>query len=108
MGYGDDATRLCDLVRGSIVYQSLAGIRLGLEKIAERVDIVRLKNRFDPSYDADQTAGYRDVSLLFQVIVGSSERRHICECQLQHQEIYRRKTRGGHARYKSFRNKIGH
>merc|ERR1712054_562529 len=105
--YGDDGSLLADLTRGSIIYESMKGIEDGLRLLAQESSIVRLKNRFDPSYDSAATAGYRDVSINISFPAGSGMRIHICEVQLQHKELFALKSEGGHKRYIEFRNLSG-
>eukprot|EP00928_Gymnodinium_smaydae_P062820 TRINITY_DN46591_c0_g1_i1.p1 TRINITY_DN46591_c0_g1~~TRINITY_DN46591_c0_g1_i1.p1 ORF type:complete len:471 (+),score=29.21 TRINITY_DN46591_c0_g1_i1:33-1445(+) len=105
--YSDDASYLVDLVRGSIVYNSIAEIEAGLRALADKAKVVRLKNRFDPSYCASASAGYRDVSVNIEFSGLPGARSLICEVQLQHQDLYALKTDGGHSRYVAFRNLCG-
>jgi len=88
-------------------FQSL---RHALELIGRdpEVRLMRIKNRFDRSYDAHKSAGYRDVSLILQIV---SEKAcylgleyHCCELQLHIDTLYESKTDGGHKRYVQWRN----
>ena len=44
-----------------VVFEDLRGLTACLECIAadQEARVVRVKNRYDPAYDTDQTAGYR-------------------------------------------------
>ena len=83
-----DVSRLVDLCRQSIVFDSPADLADCLGIIARDPDvlIVRVKNRLDPAYDAGPCAGYRDVALNLRVVRGDSRRLglhlHVCEVQL--------------------------
>ena len=63
--YNGDPACLTDIVRTSIVCSSLEE----LERVAKTVfcdtlvQVIRVKNRFDPDYDSKTTAGYRDISM---------------------------------------------
>ena len=63
--YNGDPASLTDIVRTSIVCSSLEQ----LESVAKAVfgdksvQLIRVKNRFDPDYDSSTTAGYRDISM---------------------------------------------
>eukprot|EP00960_Hanusia_phi_P077632 768720-Hanusia_phi.AAC.1 len=63
--YAGDVSRLFDIVRQSIVFENLSSLQRCLEMIAEdsELQVIRVKNRFDRSYDPRQTGGYRDVCL---------------------------------------------
>jgi len=104
--YGDEASKLVDVVRSAIVFQSVAALRACLELILKESDVRRLKNRFDPAYNAASSAGYRDLSLnIAWPLPGGRE--HVCEVQLHLAPIYALKTEGGHRRYIQFRNALG-
>eukprot|EP00929_Paragymnodinium_shiwhaense_P018903 TRINITY_DN13060_c0_g1_i1.p1 TRINITY_DN13060_c0_g1~~TRINITY_DN13060_c0_g1_i1.p1 ORF type:complete len:491 (+),score=30.46 TRINITY_DN13060_c0_g1_i1:102-1574(+) len=105
--YKDDSSRLCDLVRGSLVYDGMSGIAAGLALLNEEVTIVRLKNRFDPKYDATASAGYRDVSVNLEFRYDLDRAPHICELQLHHASMFALKSEGGHKRYIEFRDSCG-
>eukprot|EP00929_Paragymnodinium_shiwhaense_P094393 TRINITY_DN54939_c0_g1_i2.p1 TRINITY_DN54939_c0_g1~~TRINITY_DN54939_c0_g1_i2.p1 ORF type:complete len:505 (+),score=68.11 TRINITY_DN54939_c0_g1_i2:194-1708(+) len=105
--YADDCSKLCDVVRGSIVYDSLEGIQKGLEVLREETTIRRLKNRFDPSYDATLTGGYRDLCLNVDMDCGKCRAPHTCEIQLHHVKLFGLKSHGGHTRYIEFRDLCG-
>eukprot|EP00747_Dinoflagellata_sp_TGD_P090542 gnl/TRDRNA2_/TRDRNA2_164732_c0_seq1.p1 gnl/TRDRNA2_/TRDRNA2_164732_c0~~gnl/TRDRNA2_/TRDRNA2_164732_c0_seq1.p1 ORF type:complete len:656 (-),score=83.55 gnl/TRDRNA2_/TRDRNA2_164732_c0_seq1:302-2269(-) len=108
--YGGHVSRVVDIVRASIIYEDLQDLIVGLRTIiADDNAIIRaVKNRFDSTYDASTTAGYRDVCLILRL--DSNETRaagcnlHMCEVQLHIQSFFSVKTDEGHARYIEWRN----
>lgn len=50
------------------------------------IQILRIKNRLDPSYDSAQSAGYRDVLINIRLATAESYtlgvNAHVCELQL--------------------------
>ncbi len=86
-----DASRLLDLCRQSIVFENIANLATCLRTIEADPDvhILRIKNRLDPSYDSLTTAGYRDVELNMLIVNQATEdlgiSTHVCEMQLIHQ-----------------------
>jgi hypothetical protein len=113
-GYRGDATRLRDLVRCSIVFDDIASLFAGLKLILgdDRIEVLRVKNRFAGEYDPTESCGYRDIQLNMvlkgcnfdedQKELGLHE--HICECQLHLACFYDQKDDLGHAAYVRFRN----
>mmetsp|Transcript_1385 Transcript_1385/g.3059 ORF Transcript_1385/g.3059 Transcript_1385/m.3059 type:complete len:507 (-) Transcript_1385:161-1681(-) len=108
--YAGDACRLLDICRGCLTFVDFQSLRHALELIGRdpEVRLMRIKNRFDRSYDAHKSAGYRDVSLILQIV---SEKAcylgleyHCCELQLHIDTLYESKTDGGHKRYVQWRN----
>ena len=80
--YGGDASRVLDVVRGSIVAETEVEILAIYEKLRRGLDIVRVKNRFDkPSI-----TGYKDLLLTIAVPIGDAE--HLCELQLHLRAVY--------------------
>ena len=83
-----DVSRLVDICRQSIVFDSVGGIVecLGLIEQDEDVKILRIKNRFGPAYNSADSAGYRDVAMNIHVITPESRalglNTHVCELQL--------------------------
>ena len=68
LAYADDYSRLKDLRRASIVCPSVAGIVLLCQDLAvSNLQLLRVKNRFDRKYQAEQSAGYRDLQFNIQV-----------------------------------------
>jgi hypothetical protein len=114
--YNGVATRLCDLVRCSLVFDTPEGMEAGLDLILKdrSIRIVRAKNRFARDYDAPkQSCGYRDIQLNAvvegdrftddEVALGLHE--HACEIQLHLSAVYEHKNDEGHKRYVEYRNR---
>ena len=108
--YRNDASRLLDIVRQSLVFEDLQSLMRCLESIGfdPEVQLVQIKNRMDPSYDSARTAGYRDVCvsmrLLTPAAVAAGAWGHVCEVQLMLLSVARVKTAEGHKRYVAFRD----
>ena len=62
-------SRLVDLCRQCIVFDSLNDLAACLETIAADQDvlIVRVKNRLHPAYDSSASGGYRDVAVNLRI-----------------------------------------
>ena len=111
--YGSDPSKLLDVCRQSIVYDSVADLCHGVKAIQEdpEVFVVRCKNRLDPDCNAAYSAGYRDISLNLRIQNSASASIgvdcHVCEVQLMLKSFALIKNADGHARYMSFRNARG-
>lgn len=105
--YKDDASRLCDIVRASLIFNSVAEAAQCLRLIAaqDHFKPCRVKNRLDRSFDSKLSAGYRDLSLNLRWDGNGTW--HICELQLQLRALYALKTDGGHKRYVQWRDNQG-
>ena len=92
-----DVSRLLDLCRQSIVFDSAADLALCLAAIRADSDVlvVRVKNRMDPHplthsdrscCDSQPVAGYRDVAINLRIRSQAAVRLgldgHVCELQL--------------------------
>ena len=72
------------------------------------VQLMRVKNRFNPDYDATASAGYRDILMNIKLTSKDDEfAEQIFEVQLQLQAFYDEKTDQGHANYAKFRDLRG-
>jgi hypothetical protein len=113
-GYAGDATRLRDLVRCSLVFETAEHVEAALDLILvdPAVRILRVKNRFASTYDAKESCGYRDIQLNAVVTEQNFEEEglalglheHVCEIQLHLAPIYEKKNDEGHKRYVKYRN----
>lgn len=66
--YGGDATRITDLVRGTIELPDVASANAALERLIERYgQPVKLKNNLDPTRPPPFANGYRDINAVFLV-----------------------------------------
>jgi hypothetical protein len=71
MGYMlQDTSWLVDLCRQSIVFEDVNSLADCLRAISadQEVQVVRVKNRLDAEYNAQQSGGYRDVSLNIRIV----------------------------------------
>jgi hypothetical protein len=113
-GYKGDATRLRDLVRCSLVFDSVEHLEAGIDVILTdpTVSILRVKNRFASTYNAEDSCGYRDIQLNAVVTPQSFNdaeielglHEHVCEIQLHLKPMYDLKNDAGHKRYVKYRN----
>jgi hypothetical protein len=105
-GKPTDFETACDIVRGSVVCESMADLLVVLRlllKMQEEgmIKIVRIKSRFkNPT-----TAGWADAMLNFVCLLGGAAAAgHVCELQLVHADMLKaRKEFGGHSAYAAFR-----
>ncbi len=85
---------LLDVCRQAIVYESVAALIAGLQAIVADGDVVlvRVKNRMQVGWPADETAGYRDVAINVRVENENTRRlgieTHVAEVQLVLRAIY--------------------
>lgn len=111
--YGGDASRLLDVSRDCLVYESANQLAIGIRVIHadDDVEIVGVKNRLGHDHDARRTCGYRDVSLIIRFCTEAAERRkldlHLCELQLLLKDFAVLKNEEGHARYVRLRDARG-
>eukprot|EP00929_Paragymnodinium_shiwhaense_P028279 TRINITY_DN16428_c0_g1_i1.p1 TRINITY_DN16428_c0_g1~~TRINITY_DN16428_c0_g1_i1.p1 ORF type:complete len:671 (+),score=51.04 TRINITY_DN16428_c0_g1_i1:196-2013(+) len=110
--YTGNPQALVDLVRSSIVCETPQQALAVLRRVqADRAaNIVRIKNRFDPCFDARICGGYRSLSLNLIIVnletCAMCAERHICELQIGLREIDAMKTDGGHRRFVQFRDSV--
>jgi len=111
--YQQELGLLTDVSRESLVFATVQDLVATLQIIAadEDVQVVRVKNRLDPSYDAKASAGYRDVALNLQIVTPYTAElgidTHVCELQLILVRFAELKSEEGHKRYVEFRNARG-
>ena len=108
--YHGDVSKLSDLVRQRIFFDSLTDLCRCLEEIRRdaRLQVVCLKNRFDTDADVSRTAGYRDVLVRVRVCTKTTEElgvsEHVCELQLAHREMSQHLSPAQHERYLGYKN----
>lgn len=91
--YEGEATRITDLARSTIVFDTPQQIQQAMGRIRDRAEVVRLKDRF-----AEPAGGYRDVMLNLRMPNG-----HIVEIQLHLKAILDVKNGPGHQLYEQIR-----
>jgi len=111
--YANDLSLLLDLARQSLVFESMADLTtcLGIISTDSNVRVERIKNRLDPTYNSDDTAGYRDVCVNLRVVSSLAQALgveiHMCEVQLLLREYAALRSADGHKRYVQGRNDRG-
>jgi hypothetical protein len=105
-GKPTDFETACDIVRGSIICESMGDLLAVLKLLLQfkqdgQIKIVRVKNRFDNP----TAAGWADAMINFICLSGSAAAAgHVCELQLTHATMLKaRKDFGGHNAYAAFR-----
>mmetsp|Transcript_23416 Transcript_23416/g.37472 ORF Transcript_23416/g.37472 Transcript_23416/m.37472 type:complete len:483 (+) Transcript_23416:44-1492(+) len=99
--YDHDWSKLTDIARASLIYESLSKMLVALEAIRkdeQTFTILRIKNRFDKSVNS----AYRDCSML--VWLNKVGNKHVCEVQLHLKAYIDKKGAGGHMAYKGARS----
>ena len=108
--YNNDVSRLVDISRHTIFFETFTDLTMCLGEIVTDFDVKveRIKSRMSVKYDSGQTAGYRDVALNVKIdsamaaMLGCET--HLCEVQLLLCKFGELKTQEGHARYVQFRD----
>mmetsp|Transcript_18739 Transcript_18739/g.29244 ORF Transcript_18739/g.29244 Transcript_18739/m.29244 type:complete len:109 (+) Transcript_18739:1769-2095(+) len=103
-------SRLVDVTREAIVFESISDIEEALLAIEADPDVVvvRVKDRLDPVKSVEDTAGFRCCIINLHVLNYHSVRlgleRHVAEVQLLLRSFAEIKSELGHRRYVAFRN----
>ncbi len=77
-----------DICRKQIIFEQPEGLLTCAQLILAdpELHIVRVKNRFEPSYNAEMSGGYRDVCFNLRIITLETKSlgldAHVCELQL--------------------------
>ncbi len=99
--YDADWRKLCDIVRTSIVFESVEALNACFKLIAEDPDVEVLygkeeKNRLRDGYDARSSLGYRDVQLNVKLVSNaarlSNVEQFVCELQLHMSPMHKKKS----------------
>jgi hypothetical protein len=91
--YDNDASRIVDLARSSVVFRRPAQVAAALRGICARSRVIRVKDRF-----AKPVNGYRDI--LLNIEMGNG---HVVEMQLHLRAILKAKNGPAHALYEQAR-----
>lgn len=108
--YSGDASRLIDLVRSSITFETMDALIKAVEKIGSdpKVAVLNYKNGFSEDFEVRDSAGYRNVALSLIVVDKFTTKLccnlHICELQLGLKAIEDKRNAGGHKKYVEWRN----
>ena len=108
--YNNDVSRLVDVSRQSIVFDTFTDLTMCLGEIVTDLDVKveRVKSKMSMTYDSSTTAGYRDVALNMKMdtdlacALGCET--HLCEVQLLLKKFGDLKTAEGHQRYVQHRD----
>ena len=83
-----DISHLLDICRQTIIFEdpsSLAKCMSIIDRDSE-ANVVRVKNRLDPTFNTARSAGYRDVALNLKLVTEETLKmgleEHVCEVQL--------------------------
>ncbi|OJJ17113.1 hypothetical protein BKI52_30850 [marine bacterium AO1-C] len=93
--YGQDATRILDLVRGTLVFESVTDLVQGQRYISQVFEVYRIKNTIGSEFT---DTGYQDMKINVQLSTG-----HIGELQLNLKSMVHQKGAGGHGLYRFIR-----
>jgi len=108
--YNGDVSRLGDIVRFSLFFDTFTDLTQALGCIVTDFDVKveRVKSRMSLKHDGDATAGYRDVMLNLRVCTKGTAMlgcdTHLCELQLVLKSFGELKTAQGHQRYIMYRD----
>ena len=91
--YGGDASRITDIVRSSVIFETEEQVLQALTTLEQDMDVIRIKNRFE-----NPVNGYRDV--LLNILLPN---RHIAEMQLHLRNILDVKYEFGDKLYQEIR-----
>jgi hypothetical protein len=88
LSFLQDVSRLLDLSRQSITFDSAVDIAACIRALREDSDVhvVRIKNKLNPAFDSGPYGGYRDVAINLRlktaVTICLGLESHVCELQL--------------------------
>ena len=108
--YNGDVSRLGDIVRFSLFFDTFTDLTQALGCIVTDFDVKveRVKSRMSLKHDGDATAGYRDVMLNLRLCTKAAAMlgcdTHLCELQLVLKSFGELKTAQGHQRYILYRD----
>ena len=110
--YKDNIALLCDVVRETVVFQSVGDMVLMMRALGQdpEIHVLLVKNRMLPPDDrkASLSGGYRDVLIRLcvqnEVTMDLGISNHVCELKFLLKEFYMYKSQVGHEHYVAFRN----
>lgn len=107
--YHGDVRKVLDLVRASIIVDTVREARQALDLVLKEADVFVLKCRYDLAYDGKATNGYRDMNLQlsFRQLEGTQFDGFVFELQIILADFFKIKSEGQHAKYIECRNLRG-
>jgi hypothetical protein len=105
-----DVSKLTDIVRQKMLFKTLGDLCTCLECITqdEEIEIVSIKNGYDPQSDAADSVGFRDVLVSLRIVSKATVffrlTEFLCEIQLCHIEFSSKLTAACHARLLSYKD----
>lgn len=112
--YSGDHLRVLDFVRSTVIVDTAAEAKHVLEFVMKQVTVHTIKNRYNPDYSGEETAGYRDINmqLSFEDMKGRIEDGErldgfVFELQIIMSGFLAIKSNEGHKRYILCRNLRG-
>merc|ERR1712107_152736 len=106
--YGGDFRKVLDMLRSTLQVATISDVyrTLGFILAQPNVLVYRIKNRFDPKFNAKETFGYRDLNMQISFVEfqDSVFAGHICELQIHIVDMLKLKTEQGHQNYVQYRN----
>jgi hypothetical protein len=97
-----ETSHLVDICRQTIIFEEMSSLAecLRVIRLDQEANVVRIKNRLDPAYNAKLSAGYRDVAI--NITLASDQtlamglEAHVCEVQLILLPMYQLKVSAPH------------
>jgi hypothetical protein len=107
--YSGRVPPITDLVRSTIVVETIEQAQEVAEIVLHDATVYTIKNRFDLTYDGCATAGYRDLNLQigFPEMDDTLFEGFVFELQIHLRAVIEMKTEFGHKRYIALRNLRG-
>jgi len=107
--YKGHMQRVLDLVRASIIVDTVEDARKALELVMREARVFVVKCRYDLDFDSAETNGYRDINmqLSFDELKGTRFEGFVFELQIIIAEFFKIKCEGQHEKYIECRNLRG-
>jgi hypothetical protein len=107
--YKGDVQQVLDLVRASIIVNTVQEARQALELVLCKAGVSMIKCRYDLDYDGEATNGYRDINmqLCFSELRDTPFEDFVFELQIVLSSFFKIKSEGQHEKYIHCRNLRG-
>eukprot|EP00960_Hanusia_phi_P044282 756553-Hanusia_phi.AAC.3 len=108
--YHGDVSRLMDIVRYVLIFDDIVKLKRAIEVIREdpMIQVARIKNRLEHSYNSIKSGGYRDICLNIRICNDYTRKfyidNHLCELQLVLKSFMDLRAEKGHKNYRVFRD----